>query len=113
MQQMYPFCKLVFASWDFHIIHPEAAKLARRALRSQLKEMVSDASLQEIFVPESAKLIAKMRKVSCRQLPTAKAGQPGQFALAVEDLFSPCFTSTSATTRLFTDYSINCSSCRA
>ena len=87
MQQMYPFCKLVFASWDFHIVHLEAARLARRALRSQLKEMVSDASLQEIFVPDSAKLVAKLRKVSWQQLPLqAKQASSCPSALPVKDL---------------------------
>ena len=108
MQQLYPFCRLVFASWDFHITNPEAARLARRALRSQLKEMVSDASLQEIFVPESAKLMAKLRKVSCpTATTTVKAGEHGQTCSSHLQWRIPslCFTSTSAETSLLTDQS--------
>lgn len=62
-QQMYPFCRTVFASWEFHAVGKDRCQMARRALRSQLKEMVSDSSVEEVFVTPSARRMAILRKV--------------------------------------------------
>ena len=63
VQRMYPFCCLVFGSSDFHITGREAANMSRRAVRSQLKELVSDMSLEERFQVPSVTAAAKAKKV--------------------------------------------------
>lgn len=63
-RKMYPFCTLVFSSWDFHISSREAASVSRRAIRSQLKELVSDIGIQERYLDPTAVATAKARKVS-------------------------------------------------
>ena len=65
MRRMYPVCASVFASWDFHVVDGGAVRGMRRTLRSQLREMISDVSRQEVYVSDSARLLSKMRKVAC------------------------------------------------
>lgn len=63
---MYPLSSLVFGSLDFHITSKETAVMSRRAVRSQLKELVSDISLEEKFIAPQARATAKAKKVQSK-----------------------------------------------
>ena len=68
--RFFPFSTVVFASWDFHLTDPSAARNLRRSIRNQLKEMVNDALLADKIISRKTKIKEFARKVrTCGVLP--------------------------------------------
>ena len=68
--RFFPFSTVVFASWDFHLTDPSAARNLRRSIRNQLKEMVNDALLADKIIDRKTKIQEFARKVrTCGVLP--------------------------------------------
>ena len=68
--RFFPFSTVVFASWDFHLTDPSAARNLRRSIRNQLKEMVNDALLADKIIDRKTKIKEFARKVRiCGVLP--------------------------------------------
>ena len=61
--RLFPFCTVVFTSWDFHLTDASAAKALRHSIRTQLKEMVGDAEREEVVQTKQALIISHARKV--------------------------------------------------
>ena len=61
--RFFPFSTVVFASWDFHLTDPSAARNLRRSIRNQLKEMVNDALLADKIISRKTKIKEFARKV--------------------------------------------------
>lgn len=61
--RFFPFSTVVFASWDFHLTDPSAARNLRRSIRNQLKEMVNDALLADKIIDRKTKIMNFARKV--------------------------------------------------
>lgn len=51
--KLFPFSTVVFASWDYHLTDPDAARNLRHSIRNQLKEMVADAVLKALEIEET------------------------------------------------------------
>eukprot|EP00891_Asterochloris_glomerata_P000729 jgi/Astpho2/729/fgenesh1_pg.00015_%23_12_t len=63
--RFFPFSTVVFASWDFHLTDPSAARNLRRSIRNQLKEMVNDALLADKIIDRKTKIMNFARKAAC------------------------------------------------
>lgn len=69
--KLYSFSTIVFTSWDFHLTDWEAARNLRISIRTQLKEMLNDAT--DVRPTEYAEIKAALPKV--RLLPPLRLVQ--------------------------------------